>query len=78
MTLNLSFRIGNCYTLNVFYQCPAITEIDIPANVTKMSEYSVCDNANTVTINAPKGSYAENYVKSNGKTNKLEFKAVEE
>ena len=33
----------------VFYQCPAITEIDIPANVTKMSEYSVCDNANTVT-----------------------------
>ena len=40
----------------VFYQCPAITEIDIPANVTKMSEYSVCDNANTVTINAPKGS----------------------
>ena len=62
----------------VFYQCPAITEIDIPANVTKMSEYSVCDNANTVTINAPKGSYAENYVKTNGKTNKLEFKAVEE
>lgn len=61
----------------VFYQCPAITEIDIPANVTKMSEYSVCDNANTVTINAPKGSYAENYVKSYGKTNKLEFKAVE-
>ena len=53
-------------------------EIDIPANVTKMSEYSVCDNANTVTINAPKGSYAENYVKTNGKTNKLEFKAVEE
>ena len=62
----------------VFYLCPAITEIDIPANVTKMSEYSVCDNANTVTINAPKGSYAENYVKTNGKTNKLEFKAVEE
>ena len=51
---------------------------EIREYVTKMSEYSVCDNANTVTINAPKGSYAENYVKTNGKTNKLEFKAVEE
>ena len=61
----------------VFYQCPEIKEINIPANVTKMSEYSVCDNKNTVTINAPKGSYAENYVKTYGKTNKLEFKAVE-
>ena len=56
---------------------PEIKEINIPANVTKMSEYSVCDNKNTVTINAPKGSYAENYVKTYGKTNKLEFKAVE-
>ncbi len=61
----------------VFYQCPELKEIDIPSNVTKMSEYSVYDNKNTVTINAPKGSYAENYVKTNGKANKLEFKAVE-
>lgn len=62
----------------VFYQCPDLTEIKIPANVTKMSEYSVCENKNAVTINAPKGSYSENYVKSYGKTNNLTFKAVEE
>ena len=62
----------------VFYQCPDLTEIKIPANVTKMSEYSVCENKNAITINAPKGSYSENYVKSYGKTNNLTFKAVEE
>lgn len=61
----------------VFYQCPDLVEINIPANVTKMSEYSVCDNTNTVTINAPSGSYAENYVKTYGKTNKIEFKSVD-
>ena len=59
----------------VFYQCPNLTEVVLPANITKMQDNTISENKNTVTVKAPSGSYAESYVQKNGTVNNLKFEA---
>ena len=56
----------------VFFQCQELTEVTLPATVTSIAENTFADCPNKITINAPKGSYAINYAK----TNKFDFKEV--
>lgn len=49
----------------VFYQCPQLTDVYIPATVTEINENSFADCKNPVTIHAPAGSYAEEYATAN-------------
>lgn len=49
----------------VLYQCKNLTEITIPATVTELDEFAICENPNKVTIKAPKGSAAEKYAIEN-------------
>lgn len=57
----------------VFYQCPQLTEVNIPSTVTEISEGAFSGCTNPITINAPSGSYAEEYAQ----TNDFEFVAAE-
>lgn len=56
----------------VFFQCQELTEVTLPATVTSIAENTFADCPNKITINAPKGSYAINYAK----TNKFDFKEI--
>lgn len=56
----------------VFFQCQELTEVTLPATVTSIAENTFKDCPNKITINAPKGSYAINYAK----TNKFDFKEI--
>ena len=56
----------------VFYQCQELTEVTLPSTVTSIAENTFADCPNKITINAPKGSYAISYAK----TNKFEYKEV--
>ena len=56
----------------VFYQCQDLTEVNIPATITSIADNTFADCPNKITINAPSGSYAINYAK----TNNFEYKEV--
>lgn len=56
----------------VFYQCQQLTEVTLPATITNIADDTFADCPNKITINAPSGSYAQNYAK----THNFEFKAV--
>lgn len=56
----------------VFYQCQELTEVTLPSTVTSIAENTFADCPNKITINAPKGSYAISYAK----TNKFDYKEV--
>ena len=50
---------------NAFDSCDLLEEIHIPASVTTISERSIADNTDILTIYAPAGSVAEAYAKEN-------------
>ena len=56
----------------VFFQCQELTEVTLPSTITSIAENTFADCPNKITINAPKGSYAISYAK----TNKFDYKEV--
>lgn len=56
----------------VFFQCQELTEVTLPITITSIAENTFADCPNKITINAPKGSYAISYAK----TNKFDYKEV--
>lgn len=56
----------------VFFQCQELTEVTLPSTITSIAENTFADCPNKITINAPKGSYAINYAK----TNNFDYKEV--
>lgn len=56
----------------VFFQCQELTEVTLPSTITSIADNTFADCPNKITINAPKGSYAISYAK----TNKFDYKEV--
>lgn len=56
----------------VFFQCQELTEVTLPSTITSIAENTFADCPNKITINAPKGSYAISYAK----TNNFDYKEV--
>lgn len=49
----------------VFFQCPQLTEVNIPATVESINDNAFSDCPNPITIKAPAGSFAESYAEKN-------------
>ncbi len=54
----------------VFYQCPNLTEVNLPATITNIAENTFNECPDNMVMYAPSGSYSQNYAK----THDIEFK----